>query len=140
MRSSLRWLLTLYVLWTVFVWGNRISNAWTSDTESFSAKVASTGIAVVFIAFALVAAWIIFRAWKATLKAWMVGLLCVFAAWTVGVWVVRTTTMLFAEHAVGFKVVHLVLGLVSIGLALAVVRAVLSSRRRGGARSAISTA
>jgi hypothetical protein len=51
-----------------------------------------------------------------------------FAAWTVGVWVVRSIGIWVHDHPVGFKVVHTVLAAISIGLA---VRAV--QRLRSGA-------
>ena len=60
----------------------------------------------------------------------------VLAAWTIAVWVVRATAILLADHDAGFKAVHSVLALVSIGLALVALRwvaATSSDRRRAPA-------
>ncbi len=43
-------------------------------------------------------------------------------AWTVAVWVVRIPMIALDDRSVGFKVVHAVLGLISIGLAAVVWR------------------
>jgi hypothetical protein len=55
---------------------------------------------------------------------------------TIGVWVVRTAGILLADHDPGFKTVHSVLALMSIGLAGWALRSVAgaeSDRRRAPA-------
>jgi hypothetical protein len=119
-----KWLVTALCGWTVFVWGNRISNAWSSTTESNSAKVTSTILAASFLLLAIGGIVVLVRSWAAPLSEGARNLLLVFAGWTVLVWCVRIVAILLADHAVGFKVVHAVLGLISIALALSVARAV----------------
>jgi methylmalonyl-CoA mutase cobalamin-binding subunit len=41
-----------------------------------------------------------------------------FAVWTVWVWATRIWNLLADDHSVGFKVVHSVLALVSVGFAV----------------------
>ena len=43
MSNRSKWLVAALCGWTFFVWGTRISNAWSSTTESTSAKVSGTG-------------------------------------------------------------------------------------------------
>jgi hypothetical protein len=120
--TRLKWLVGAFIAWTVFIWGNRISNAWSSATESTSAKVVSTLLAASFLAFALGAAVVLWRAWRRPLTDGARRFLAAFAGWTVLVWGVRIVGMALADHDLAFKVVHAVLGLVSIGLAVALVR------------------
>jgi hypothetical protein len=129
MHRSTRWLLVSLVLWTVFVWGNRLSNAWSSTTESTSAKVGSTVLAAVFLAFAVATAWIVRRTRTAPLDRMMALVLQAFAIWTTGVWLVRVGAMTVADHSVGFKVVHAMLGVVSVALAIPAWRAGSRARR-----------
>lgn len=42
-----------------------------------------------------------------------------FALWTVFVWTVRITNILGEDHSIGFKVVHVLLALVSVVFAMA---------------------
>ena len=55
----------------------------------------------------------------------------VFAAWTGVVWAVRIPMIVLADHAVGFKVVHAMLGLISIGLAAVAYRTTFFHPRAG---------
>jgi hypothetical protein len=99
--------------WTFFVWTSRIANIWRDEALDTGEKLGRTGLAVSFTLLALavvVALWR--RAPSAALLA--VGAL---AAWTVVVWVVRGVSILLADHDGAFKLVHVVLGVVSIVLA-----------------------
>lgn len=127
--TRLKWLVGALCAWTVFIWGNRISNAWSSTTESTSAKVGSTVLAASFLVFAAGGVVVLVRAWRRPLGVAARRFLVAFAAWTVLVWCVRIVGIALADHDVAFKVVHAVLGLVSIGLAVAVVRALPSSAK-----------
>lgn len=133
-RSS-RWLLGVLCGWTVFVWGNRLTNAWSSTTETTGAKVGSTFLAASFLALAVAGVVALVRSWRAPGEAAPRALLLFFAGWTVAVWVVRIVTISLADHAVGFKVVHAALGLVSVGLAIALVASL-----RGPTSRSLSTA
>ena len=78
--------------WTLFVWTTRIFNVWGDADLGTGEKLGRTGLALSFTLLAL-------------------------AAWTVAVWVVRDIRIVAADHDVGFTVVHVVLGVVSIVLA-----------------------
>ncbi len=99
--------------WTFFVWTTRIGNIWRDAALDGGEKLGRTGLALSFTVLAavtLVALWR--RAEPATQLA--VGAL---AAWSVLVWVVRDARILAADRDLGFTLVHVVLGLVSIMLA-----------------------
>jgi hypothetical protein len=130
-----KWLVIALCVWTVFVWGNRISNAWSSTTESTSAKVVSTMLAVSFLALAVGGAVVLVRNWTGPIAAGAQRFLVIFAGWTVVVWCVRIVGILADDHGAAFKAVHVALGLISIGLSVGVVRAV-----RRTTAPAISTA
>lgn len=95
--------------WTVFVWATRIKNA--------DGDVGAIVIAVGFVALA-VAVLIRRRAAIA------------LAAFTIVVWLVRTPMILLHQHDGGFKAVHTVLALVSLGLSAWVLREVDVERKR----------
>ena len=123
-----RVLVLAFVLWTAFVWANRISNTLRSD-ESTGAKTFSTVLSIVLLLFGLAVLIVTVRAWRRGLRDTGAGVLVAAGAVTVVVWVVRVPQILLADHTVGFKAVHVVLGLVSIALAVAVVRVGLAARR-----------
>lgn len=123
MPNRFRGLLGALCAWTVFVWGNRISNAWSSTTEATSGKVVSTALAASFLVFAGGGIVVLVRSWSAGLTRSSRTFLVAFAGWTIAVWCVRIVTIAVADHGVAFKVVHALLGLISIGLAVGVARA-----------------
>jgi len=118
MTRGARWTLGLLVAWTLFVWGTRISNA-LGGTESTSDKVVSIVLSVTFVALAVASAWLLVRLWRGGVldRSWA-AMVATFAAWTTAVWLVRMTTIALSDNTAAFKVVHVVLGLVSIGLAI----------------------
>jgi len=105
------------VVWSAYVWSTRIRNAAGDATLSSGGKAFSIGLSATFLAFAVVGLVIVVRAWSRALTRPEVLALRAFAGWTVAVWVVRIPMILADDHVVGFKVVHAVLGLISIGLA-----------------------
>ena len=103
----------LLVGWTVFVWAGRIRLA--------EGEVGPFLLALTFLvpAVALAVALVKFR----TAVPALVGAL---ALWTTGVWVVRDADIVLGgDHPVGFVVVHVVLGVVSVALAALALRSVL---------------
>jgi hypothetical protein len=54
-------LLRAFALWTVWVWGTRIWNIWGDDTRSAGFKVVHTVLAVVSVAFAAGAWWVVHK-------------------------------------------------------------------------------
>jgi hypothetical protein len=104
-------LLLVFAGWTLFVWGTRISNI-LSDGGGAAALLVATGLVALGLAVAL-------HAFTRRL-AWSVPAL---VAGTVAVWAVRVPGVLLHDHSTGFKAVHLALGVVSVLLALAALRA-----------------
>jgi hypothetical protein len=126
-----RWaLLAVFVAWTAYIWVSRIVNAWGSSTESTGGKVFSTVLSGVLLALALGGVVVLVRTWKAPLGVGAARFLEVFCGVTVVVWVVRAGQIAFSDREIGFKVVHVVLGLISIALAVAVWRVVAPVARR----------
>lgn len=99
------------VVWTLLIWTTRLANIWRDDDAA--GKVGDTVLASSFTVLALavvVAAW-----WdrpQAVRRA-----VTTLAAWTVGVWVVRSADILLDDWSPGFKVVHTGLAVISIALA-----------------------
>jgi len=98
--------------WTLFVWGTRINNALGDAELSGGGKAFSIGLSVTLIALAVAAV-------VARLRRHPVAerIATIFAWVSIGVWVIRLPMILIADHSVGFKVVHGLLGLVAISLA-----------------------
>lgn len=102
------------VAWTAFVWATRIDNIWSDADLTTGEKLGRTGLAVSFLVLVvavLVALWRRARAATVTTVAALAG-------WNVAVWVVRDVRIVAADHDLGFKLVHVVLGVISIVLSV----------------------
>ncbi len=118
-----RWaLLAVFVAWTTYVWVTRITNTWGSDIETTGAKVFSTVLSGVMLAFAVGGVVVLVQTWKRPLTVGAARFLQVFCGVTVVVWLVRAVQIIASDHDVPFKVVHVVLGVISIALAAGVWR------------------
>jgi hypothetical protein len=116
-----RWaLLAVFVAWTTYVWVTRITNTWGSDIETTGAKVFSTVLSGVMLALAVGGVVVLVRTWKRPLTVGAARFLQVYCGVTVVVWVVRAVQIIASDHTVAFKVVHVVLGVISIALAAGV--------------------
>lgn len=93
-------------VWTLLIWGTRIRNVVDQDGVGWSLVVPV--LLTVLGAVALVDR--------------RRGVL-VLAAVTVAVWAVRLPLVLVHDHSAGFKVVHAVLAVISVGLAIVTSRA-----------------
>jgi len=93
-------------LWTVLVWGTRISNILSDDGGAGALAVAG---ALTALGAATIASLLTRR------LSWAVPALAVA---TVVVWAVRVPLVLAHDHEAAFVVVHLVLAAVSVGLAV----------------------
>jgi hypothetical protein len=114
--------LAAFVGWTLFIWLNRLANAWGSDTEGTAGKVVSTVLAGVFLAFAAHGVVVLVRTWRGRLSVADARVLQAFVATTVVVWLVRIVQISASDHELGFKVVHALLGVVAIALGVGVWR------------------
>ncbi len=112
------------VAWAVFVWSTRINNAWGDHKASLASKWGATLLSLSFLFFAVAGVVALVRARG---RRWSRGesvVLRAFAAWTTAVWLVFGTLILVHDHPVAFKAVHVTLGLISIGLSVALWRSV----------------
>jgi len=128
-------LLATFVVWTTYVWVTRIVNAWgASSTETTGGKVVSTVLSGVMLVLALGGVAVLVQAWRRPLTVGAARFLQVFCGVTVVVWVVRSVQIVASDHDVPFKVVHVVLGVISIALAAGVWRtaAPVAARRSSG--------
>jgi hypothetical protein len=120
-----RWPIVPFVGWTAFVWLTRISNAWQDAAASTAVKAGATVLSLSFLVLAGVAVAVTVRAKDRAMTAGEANVYRALAAWTVVVWIVRGVQISLADYAAdpnianptGFKIVHLVLGVVSIVLA-----------------------
>ncbi|MBJ7307907.1 MAG: hypothetical protein JHC63_08585 [Acidimicrobiia bacterium] len=136
-----RIVLLAFGLWTVFVWGNRISNTLRSE-ESASSKTFSAVLSVILLAFAVAVILVVVKAWKSQIPANGAKVLMVAAALTVVVWLVRVPMILMADHGdkdPGFKIVHVGLGAVSVVLAALVWQTGAVALRQGRESSAMES-
>jgi hypothetical protein len=116
-----RWaLLAVFVAWTAYVWVTRIVNTWGSSTESTGDQIFSTVLSGVMLAMAAGGVVVLVQAWRRPLTVGAARFLQVFTGVTVAVWIVRAVQIIASDHDVPFKVVHVVLGVVSIALAVGV--------------------
>jgi hypothetical protein len=120
MSTRTRLLVTALAAWSLFVWVNRITNAWTG-TEGLVSKLISTVFAVALLVAAIAA---VSEVWRR--RSERAALLArVLAGGTIAVWLVRLPLMfLFGGWGIGFLVVHTVLALASMALAAVVWRSV----------------
>jgi hypothetical protein len=104
------------------VWTTRIRNIWTDDALSAGTQWARTALALSFTVLALAVGHAVYHR-----TSWRDGVVRLLAGWTVVVWVVRAVGIALADHDAAFVAVHVVLAVVSIGLAVAAVREVARS-------------
>ena len=126
----MRHLLWSLVAWTVLVWTGRIRNVIGDGDLSPAGRISGLAVAAVFLGLAGISVSVLLggRGGVGTTR-----FVAVFCLWTITFWAVRGTGILFADHDLGFKAVHSVLALVSIGLAVALHRL---DRDLGQSRSA----
>lgn len=128
-----RRLLVAFGAWTLFVWGTRVGTAFEQDDLRGLDRVGRVGMAVGFTLAGIALLVVAWRARGRVLTAGEVLVIRLAAAWTIAVWLVRGVQIALADHEVAFIVVHLVLALVSIGLAVATTRTTTLSDRHGTA-------
>jgi hypothetical protein len=108
------WSILAFGAWSAGIWLTRIRNILTDDSLDAGGRVLWLVPALVLGLGGLVALW----AWWQGRAALARPLAAVLLA-TIVYWPVRTVIMLFGDHSAAFRLVHLVLAAVSVGLALA---------------------
>jgi len=96
--------------WTLFMWATRTRLIFTEADLSFADVVVRILPVFLFVALALVLL-VSVRIGRPHLRRSV----AVIAAWTTGYWLVRVTLISIHDHSAGFKIVHAVLAVVSIG-------------------------
>lgn len=102
-------------LWTLFVWGTRVRNIDNDDSLGGGEKAFAFLVCVVFVGAAIAMLALLLTRRSARLRA----LLAVFAVATVGWWAVRSIFIVVHDHSMAFRLVHIVLGIISSVLAVA---------------------
>ncbi len=125
----------LAAVWTLFVWGGRISLLTDSEAADAVTWLRVGGSLLFGIALGVTAV----LGWRRGIApSGAVWLALGFAAWMVFIWVPDVVDLFREERTVGFIAVHLVLAVVS--LTLGTILAVWGARRLGaGAPAASST-
>ncbi len=140
MTRSGRAILIAFVAWTAFVWSSRISNTLRSTTESTGSKVFSTVLSAVMLLIAVAVVAVLVRRWSAPMDLSSARVLRVAAVVTVVVWLIRVPQIVFLDddptHGAPFKIVHAMLGLLSILLAAGVWRVAAAAMDRPPAPTA----
>jgi hypothetical protein len=115
-----RWPVALFVPWTLFVWFNRVVNTMGDDEAN---KPLTLALALSVVVPVVAVGVVLVQARARRLSEGEGRLLQAAAIWTVLVWLVRGAEIgLSSEHGAAFKVVHLVIGVVSVSLALVTAR------------------
>lgn len=125
-------------LWTLFVWGGRLRNLWSDPGGLGAAPRWSLIASLLFTVLGLtvLAAVGTVAAARRTGRSSLAGetrsvlgaAVATLAVVTVAVWVIRGIDIAAGDHPLGFILVHVVLAVVSIGLAGAAARSVLGLR------------
>ena len=102
-------------LWTLFVWGTRVRNIGNDDTLGGGEKAFAFLVCAAFIGAAIAMLAMLLTRHSTRLRT----LLPVFAVATVGWWAVRSVFIVVHDHSMAFRVVHIVLGIISSVLAVA---------------------
>ena len=104
------------------VWVGRLRNMLGDDGLTAGARAWGILVAGVFLVSAALVATLPLGLWHRR-PLGSTRLVSVFCLWTIVFWAVRGGGLLFADHEAGFKAVHTMLALVSIGLAVLLQRA-----------------
>ncbi len=118
------------VAWTLFVWIGRVRNIIDDETLFGWSRNWRLGFATSFIALAVGVGGLAIR--QLTVEAanpWLANLVAILAVYGIVVWLIRGADIVLGDHSVGFKVVHAVLAVVSIGLGALNLRWFLAAQR-----------
>lgn len=96
--------------WTILLWLSRTRNVLANDELTSLGRGVRLAVVVVFVAMAVAVI-------VGVKRRWFGIALRVLCSWTIGYWLVRGGGILLGDYDAGFKAVHTVLMVVSIGLA-----------------------
>ena len=109
-------MLYAFAAWTLFVWGNRISNILADADASAADKALDLVVASALVALGIAVAVAARIGWQRR------PVVAAAAVATFAVWAVRVPLLLAADHGAAFKAVHVALAAISIALAAASLR------------------
>lgn len=111
----------LFAAWTLFVWVGRLRNLMAEPGSVLDANRWSLAGSVAFTVLGAIVAVAALAHWSGRSRRPLVSAVAALAGLTIGVWLLRALDIATGDHSVGFIAVHLVLAVVSIGLAVAAV-------------------
>ena len=106
---------------TVVVWVVRVVNVFGDDSLSGSARLWRQLVAGCFLAFAGLAVAVLSGRWAGH-RLGSTRLVAMFCLWTMVFWAVRSTGILLGDYDTEFTLVHVLLAVVSVGVAFPVYR------------------
>lgn len=106
---------------TVFVWAVRVVNVFGDASLSGSARLWRLLVAGCFLAFAGLTVVVLSGRWGGH-QLGSTRLVAMFCLWTMAFWAVRSVGILLGDYDAGFTLVHVILALLSVGIALPVYR------------------
>lgn len=119
------------VAWTLFVWVGRVRNIIIDDDLDGISQLWRLALALSFITIAvgLMAALVPFVCWGRARSYGLARRAAAGLAWFgIIVWPIRAMTILVDSYDPGFKIVHTILAVVSVGLGAMVLRWVAATR------------
>ena len=114
-------LVCVLVAVTVVVWVVRVVNVFGDDSLSGSARLWRLLVAGCFLAFAGLAVAVLSGRWAGH-RLGSTRLVAMFCLWTMVFWVVRSIGILLGDYDAEFTLVHVLLAVVSVGVAFPVYR------------------
>ena len=114
-------LVCVLVAVTVVVWAVRVVNVFDDDSLSGSARLWRLLIAGCFLSFAGLAVAVVSGRWAGH-RLGSTRLVAMFCLWTMVFWAVRSIGILLGDYDTEFTLVHVLLALVSVGVAFPVYR------------------
>ena len=114
-------LVCVLVAITVVVWVVRVVNVFGDDSLSGSARLWRLLVAGCFLAFAGLAAVVLSGRWAGH-RLGSTRLVAMFCLWTMVFWAVRSIGILLGDYDTEFTLVHVLLAVVSVGVAFPVYR------------------
>ena len=106
---------------TVVVWVVRVVNVFGDDSLSGSARLWRLLVAGCFLVFAGLAVAVLSGRWAGH-RLGSTRLVAMFCLWTMVFWAVRSIGILLGDYDTEFTLVHVLLALVSVGIAFPVYR------------------
>ena len=114
-------LVCVLVAVTVVVWVVRVVNVFGDDSLSGSARLWRLLVAGCFLVFAGLAVAVLSGRWAGH-RLGSTRLVAMFCLWTMVFWAVRSIGILLGDYDTEFTLVHVLLALVSVGVAFPVYR------------------